>query len=141
MPSPVDKLSSKKVKSSSTDQYKTYSDAASAVFGVAVVRTNKPDIKVDAELEVQLRREVRPAILAIEAGAKPHNFICTYMRVLTLVFACADEATSIWLRALVGEMRIDGKGLRALGVGDLTKRHRVVLHAPELCQVPPKEVL
>jgi hypothetical protein len=111
---------------------------------VAIVPMAYPDRKLDEEEVALLKRLVKGRILDLVRGTKAPIFQNTSDRDGTVIFNCADVETVEWLKSLTTVLTIqEGLQLRALGIDEMSKRHRVVVHVedPEMSVKEKLELL
>jgi hypothetical protein len=125
-------------------EQKTYAEAASSIIRVAIVLMSYPDREFNEEEVALLKRSVKGRILDLVKGTKAPIFQGTSDRDGAVIFNCADVETVEWLKSLTTVLIIkEGLQLHALGVDELPKRHRVVVHVedPEMTVKETLELL
>jgi hypothetical protein len=132
IPSPSGVQKTKKPK---VHEQKTYAQVAAGISRVAIVPMAYLDRKFDEQEVVLLKGSMKGRILGLVKGTKAPIFQGTSDRDGAVIFNCADVETVEWLKSLTTVLTItEGLQLHALGVDELPKRHRVVVHVenPEM---------
>jgi hypothetical protein len=126
------KQTNKQTNKSEVPEQKIYAQAAGGISRVAIAPMAYPDRKFDEEEVALLKRLVKGRILDLVRGTKAPIFQGTSDRDGTVIFNCADVETVERLKSLTTVLTIqEGLQLRALGVDELPKRHRVVVHVED----------
>jgi hypothetical protein len=129
IPSPSGEQITKKPK---VPEQKTYTQATAGISRVATVPMAYPDRKFDEEEVALLKESVKGRILDLVRGTKAPIFQGTSDRDGAVIFNCADVETVEWLKSLTTVLMIkEGLQLRAVGVTELPKCHRVVVHVED----------
>jgi hypothetical protein len=129
IPSPSGEQITKKPK---VPEQRTYAQTAAGINRVAIVPKAYPDKRFDEEEVALLKETVTGCILDLVMGTKAPIFQGTSERDGAVIFNCADIETVEWLKSLTTALTIkEGLQLRAVGVDELPKRHRVVVHVED----------
>jgi hypothetical protein len=134
----------KKQKKPKVPEQKIYAQVAGGVSRVAIVPMDYPDRKFDEEEVALLKGSVKGRILYLVKGTKAPISQGISDRDGTVIFNCADVETVEWLKSLTTVLTIrEGLQMRAVGVDELPKRHRVVVHVedPEMSVKETLELL
>jgi hypothetical protein len=122
----------KQKKKTKVPEQRTYAQAAAGISRVAIVSMAYPDRRLDEEEVALLKESVKGRILDLVMGTKAPIFQGTSDRDGAVICNCADVETVEWLKSLTTVLTIkEGLQLRALGVDELPKRHRVVVHVED----------
>jgi hypothetical protein len=129
IPSPSGVQVTKKPK---VPEQRTYAQAAAGINRVAIVPMAYPDRRFDEEEVALLKESVKGHILDLVMGTKAPIFQGTSDRDGAVIFNCADVETVEWLKSLTTVLTIkEGLQLRAVGVNELPKCHRIVVHVED----------
>jgi hypothetical protein len=133
----------KKQKKPKVPEQRTYAQVAAGINRVATVPMAYPDRKFDEEEVALLKESVKGRILDLVKDTKAPIFQGTSDRDGAVIFNCADVETVEWLKSLTTVLMIKEGVLRAVGVDELPKRHRVVVHVedPEMSVKETLELL
>ena len=121
---------------------RTYAQVTSGTVRVAIVPLAYPDRKLEEDEVVLIKELITGRILDVVEGAKVPIFEGTYEEDGALIVNCAGKQTAEWLKSVTTELFVKGGGvqLRALGIDEAPRRHRVVVHVADP-KITAKEAL